>query len=77
MEVDSRHKPERVAAGHRWDRLEDLVQMVHCPMPTRGRVTTLYAREASHNQKADVERQVILLSEFWIKNGWTHEMIRD
>ena len=76
-EEEGRLKPERTPGGHRRYRSEDLGQMVHHPMPTAGRVTVAYARVSSHDQKADLERQAILLSEFCTKNGWTHEIIRD
>lgn len=47
------------------------------PLPKTDRVTIAYARVSSHDQKADLARQAILLSEFCTKNGWTHEVIRD
>lgn len=46
-------------------------------LPKTDRVTIAYARVSSHDQKAELERQAILLSEFCTKNGWTHEVIRD
>ncbi len=76
-EEEGRIKPERTPGGHRRYRSEELTQMVVHPMPKTDRVTIAYARVSSHDQKADLERQAILLSEFCTKNGWTHEVIRD
>lgn len=42
-EEEGHLKPERTPGGHRRDRSEDLVQMVHHPMPTAGRATIAYA----------------------------------
>jgi excisionase family DNA binding protein len=76
-EEEGRIKPERTPGGHRRYRSEELTQMAMHPMPKTDRVTIAYARVSSHDQKADLERQAVLLSEFCTKNGWTHEVIRD
>ncbi len=76
-EEEGRIKPERTPGGHRRYRSEELTHMAVHPMPKTDRVTIAYARVSSHDQKADLERQAILLSEFCTKNGWTHEVIRD
>ena len=76
-EAEGRLKPERTPGGHRRYRSEELTQMTVHPLPNTDRVTIAYARVSSHDQKADLERQVILLSEFCTKNGWAHEVIRD
>jgi excisionase family DNA binding protein len=76
-EEEGRIKPERTPGGHRRYRSEELTHMATHPMPKTDRVTIAYARVSSHDQKADLERQAILLSEFCTKNGWTHEVIRD
>jgi excisionase family DNA binding protein len=76
-EEEGRIKPERTPGGHRRYRSEELTHMATHPMSKTDRVTIAYARVSSHDQKADLERQAILLSEFCTKNGWTHEVIRD
>jgi len=76
-EEEGRIKPERTPGGHRRYHSEELTQMAMHPMPKTDRVTIAYARVFSHDQKADLERQAMLLSEFCTKNGWTHEVIRD
>ena len=76
-EAEGRLKPERTPGGHRRYRSEELTQMAVHPLPKTDRVTIAYERVSSHDQKADLERQAILLSEFCTKNGWTHEVIRD
>ncbi len=76
-EEEGRLKPERTPGGHRRYRSEELMHMATHPLPQTNRVTIAYARVSSHDQKADLERQAILLSEFCTKNGWTHEVIRD
>ncbi len=76
-EEEGRLKSERTPGGHRRYRSEELVQMAQHPPSENERTTIAYARVSSHDQKADLERQAILLSEFCTKNGWTHEVIRD
>lgn len=76
-EEEGRLKPERTPGGHRRYRSEELTQMVMHPRLKTDRVTIAYARVSSHDQKAALERQAILLSEFCTKNGWTHEVICD
>lgn len=41
------------------------------------RVTVLYARVSSQDQKGDLERQVALLESFSTANGWTYEVLQD
>ena len=76
-EAEGRLKPERTPGGHRRYRSEELTHMAVHPLPKTDRVTIAYARVSSHDQKADLERQAMVLSEFCTKNGWTHEVIRD
>lgn len=40
-------------------------------------VTLVYARVSSHDQTADLVRQVALLEAFCAANGWTYEVIQD
>ncbi len=76
-EEEGRLKPERTPGGHRRYRSEELMLMANHPLPQTNRVTIAYARVSRRDQKADLEHQAILLSEFCAKNGWTHEVIRD
>ena len=76
-EAEGRLKPDRTPGGHRRYRSEELTQMTVHPLPKTDRVTIAYACVSSHDQKADLERQAILLSDFCTKNGWMHEVIRD
>jgi excisionase family DNA binding protein len=76
-EAEGRLNPDRTPGGHRRYRSEALAQMTVHPLPHTERVTIAYARVSSQDQKADLERQALLLSEFCTKNGWTHEVIRD
>ncbi|PSR35345.1 MAG: IS607 family transposase [Sulfobacillus benefaciens] len=76
-EAEGRQKPERTPDGHRRYRSEELMQMTVHPLPQTDRVTLAYVRVSSHDQKADLARQAMVLSEFCTKNGWTHEVIRD
>jgi predicted site-specific integrase-resolvase len=41
------------------------------------KTTVVYARVSSHDQKADLQRQVDLLSSFCAAHGWTFEIIQD
>ncbi|EQD74202.1 Resolvase domain protein, partial [mine drainage metagenome] len=40
-------------------------------------MTLLYARVSSHDQKADLARQVALLESFSAANGWNYEVLQD
>ena len=68
---------ERTPGGHRRYRSEDILHMAQHPPSENERITIAYARVSSQDQKADLERQAMLLSEFCTKNGWQHEVIRD
>jgi predicted site-specific integrase-resolvase len=39
--------------------------------------TVAYARVSSHDQKSDLERQVIRLSDYCAAHGWQYEIIQD
>jgi len=41
------------------------------------RTTIAYARVSSHDQKADLERQIQMLEMFCSANGWTFEILSD
>ncbi len=41
------------------------------------RPTVAYARVSSHDQKADLDRQVKVLEMYCASQGWTYEIIRD
>jgi excisionase family DNA binding protein len=72
-------KAHRTPAGHRRYDLAQLKRLaIHrLPEPESARITVGYARVSSNDQKADLNRQAILLSEFCTSNGWEHEIIRD
>lgn len=40
-------------------------------------LTVAYARVSSHDQKADLERQVIVLESYCSTKGWSYEVIQD
>ena len=72
---------ERTPAGHRrydLDKLKRLaVNRLTGDPEEATRITIGYARVSSHDQKDDLHRQVLLLSDFCTQNGWEHEIIED
>lgn len=72
-------KAQRTPAGHRRYDLAQLKRLaVHrLPEPESTRITIGYARVSSSEQKDDLKRQAILLSEFCTRNGWEHEIVQD
>lgn len=71
-------KCERSPSGHRRYHLKDLSQLSktnESQLPKR--VTINYARVSSHDQKADLVRQIELLENFSAANGWQYETISD
>lgn len=46
-------------------------------LPKMHRMTMGSARESRHEQHADLQPQAMLLSEFYTKNSWTDELMRD
>ena len=72
-------KADRTPAGHRRYDLAQLKRLaVHrLPDPRATRITIGYARVSSSDQKEDLRRQAILLTEFCARNGWEHEIIED
>ena len=71
-------KAERTPAGHRRYDLDSLKRLAVNRLPSKTvRVTLAYARVSSHDQKEDLVRQALLLSEFCTKNGWVFEVIED
>jgi len=71
-------KAERTPAGHRRYDLNTLKKSAAHRLPTDApRLTVGYARVSSHDQKDDLARQVMLLTEFCARNGWQFEVIED
>jgi putative resolvase len=56
--AERRLKPDQTPGGHRRYRSEALTPMTVHPVPKTDRVTLAYARVSSHDQKAELERQV-------------------
>ena len=64
--------------GSETERVDQLrgIALNRPPDPSR-RITIGYARVSSHDQKDDLKRQVVVLSESCARRGWTHEVIED
>lgn len=67
---------ERTPRGHRRYDLNKILGKVSKKAVSQ-RETLVYARASSHDQKADLVRQVELLSTFCAAHGWTFEIIQD
>jgi putative resolvase len=65
-------KSTRTAGGHRRYDIADLISNKSDTQLTVG-----YARVSSHDQKADLTRQIIVLETYCAKHGWGFEVIQD
>lgn len=68
------------AGGHRLFDSSEISEFLKMPsgrIVTKGKPTIGYARVSSHDQKADLKRQIETLSLFCSANGWEHEIISD
>ncbi|NEQ97666.1 MAG: IS607 family transposase [Cyanothece sp. SIO2G6] len=71
-EQEGKLVPERTKGGHRRYDVAQVLGLEHGE-----RKTIAYGRVSSHDQKADLERQVQVLEAFCGSHGWTFEVIRD
>jgi excisionase family DNA binding protein len=69
---------ERSPSGHRRFHLSDIKRITPRDLQRLDeRITINYARVSSHDQKADLVRQVQVLESFSAANGWQYETIQD
>jgi putative resolvase len=66
---------ERTPKGHRRYDLSKLQRIV--PESKNDKRTVAYARVSSHDQKADLIRQVSVLESFCARHGWNYEVLQD
>lgn len=73
-EKDGSFLPDRkTKGGTRYYSQGRLINKTHL----ESELTVAYARVSSHDQKADLERQIQVLSTFCVRNGWAYEIISD
>lgn len=79
VSVETRRKWEggkinavRTSGGHRRYDLAELM-----PLSEDNRKTVAYCRVSSHDQKADLERQALVLAAYYESHGWSCELIQD
>lgn len=65
-------QPFRTEGGHRRYEVADLLGV-----KSDASLTVGYARVSSHDQKEDLNRQVIVLESYCAKHGWNFEIIKD
>lgn len=69
---------ERAPSGHRRYNLQDVKRIKPKTLADlEDRITINYARVSSHDQKADLARQVLMLETFSTTKGWQFETIQD
>lgn len=69
---------ERAPSGHRRYNLQDVKRIKPKTLADlEDRITINYARVSSHDQKADLARQVLMLESFSTTKGWQFETIQD
>lgn len=66
---------ERTPRGHR--RFDISHVNIHPRNSSSGKHTLGYARVSSHDQKEALLRQALVLENFCIASGWTHEIVQD
>ncbi len=71
-EEEGKIQSERTEGGHR---RYDVAKLLNRKEP-QGQ-TICYARVSTHRQKADLERQVAVLSAYCEQHGWDYEVIKD
>ena len=77
-DTEGKLKAERTPSGHRRYDLNTLKRLAVNRLPSEAaQMTVGYARVSSHDQKDDLVRQVMMLSEFCAANGWQFEVIED
>jgi putative resolvase len=75
-EIAGKIQVERTPKGHRRYDVAKLHGWIPKTESTERR-TIAYARVSSHDQKADLARQVAVLESFCASHGWSHEIIQD
>ena len=71
-EVEGKLRSERTEGNHRRYEVSELLKNKN-----DSSLTVAYARVSSHDQKADLERQVLVLEAYCSQKGWSHEIIQD
>jgi putative resolvase len=71
-ELDGKIKSTRTAGGHRRYDINDLISN-----KSDNQLTVGYARVSSHDQKADLTSQILVLESYCAKHGWGFEVIQD
>jgi predicted site-specific integrase-resolvase len=69
-------KVERTPKGHRRYDLSQLKGEISRKTKNEKR-TVAYARVSSHEQKADLNRQITVLESFCASHGWNYEVLQD
>ena len=71
-------KSTRSPSGHRRYSLPDIQEVASgTQIVEEDRITINYARVSNHDQKADLERQIIVLENYSSAKGWQFETISD
>ncbi|MEQ8465843.1 IS607 family transposase [Coleofasciculus sp. E1-EBD-02] len=71
-ELNGKIRSSRTAGGHRRYDIADLIGN-----KSGNELTVGYARVSSHDQKDDLNRQVLVLESYCAKQGWEFEIIQD
>ncbi|MCL2925614.1 MAG: IS607 family transposase [Trichodesmium sp. MAG_R04] len=71
-EAEGKITSERTVGGHRRYQVSDLLKQ-----KSDASLTIAYARVSSHDQKIDLERQIMMLEVYCTNHGWSYEIISD
>ena len=69
--------PTRTAGGHRRYLKEDLLRLTNNHFPKHKKITVGYCRVSTSGQKADLDRQVAVVTNYCEKNGYRFRIIKD
>jgi len=71
-EAEGKITSERTVGGHRRYQVSDLLNQ-----KSDASITIAYARVSSHDQKINLERQIMMLEVYCTNHGWSYEIISD
>ena len=75
-EAQGKISPIRTVKGHRRYDEAKIRGITSRKVPSK-KLTIVYARVSSHDQKKDLIRQIELLEAYSVAQGWTYEVIQD
>lgn len=76
-ERSGRISPERTLGNQRRYNMRDLKPNLYCKPDLKEKMTYGYARVSTPAQKGDLQRQIKMLEQYCVSQGWQYEVISD